>query len=385
MPPETEWPEVGSDALDPLYAGRETRRPWLPRRRPVLGVRSTVAPSVMFILLGVVLGPHGIDLLSMGVLDRLDMVVSVALAILGVFVGLGLTAIPKAARRPAMLGAMTGSAVTIAIVAGGLGLLLTAWGMRLPMDAFTFGGIIAICATASAAVHPGTDAVLQRAAYLADMDDVPLVILGAAALAVLGGGGAQLVTLRLALTAAAGAAVGFAGWLLFDRATGAAERGVFVTGAVLLLAGMGAYLGTSPLLTGGIAALVWVRAPGEADRITGADLRVLQHPLVSLLLIFAGALIEWSRAVLWVTVAIVLLRLTGKLVASFAVAPMLRIRPGLAATALLPPGVLGIALALNVRQLQGGETGVLVAVVTAAAAISELLAAFLPRGAGDWR
>jgi hypothetical protein len=215
------------------------------------------------------------------------------------------------------------------------------------------------------------------------MDDVPLVILGAVAVAVAGGGGAPFVTLRLALTVAAGAAIGFAGWLLFDRATGAAERGVFVTGAVLLLAGMGAYLGTSPLLTGGIAALVWVRAPGAADRITAADLRVLQHPLVSLLLIIAGALIEWNRVVLWVAAAIVLLRLMGKLVASFAVAPMLQIRPGLAATALLPPGVLGIALALNVRQVLGSETGVLVAVVTAAAATSEILAAFLPREIED--
>jgi hypothetical protein len=63
---------------------------------------------------------------------------------------------------------------------------------------------------------------------------------------------------------------------------------------------------------------------------------------------------------------------------------MLRVSPGLAATALLPPGVLGIGLALNFRQLEGTGAGTLVAAVTAAAAISELIAAFLPRE-GDVR
>jgi hypothetical protein len=351
----------------------------------VFGVHATVAPSLMFIAVGAILGPSSLDLLSASVLARLDTVVSVALAILGVFVGLGLTSVPPGSAREALLGAVTVSAVTIAIVSGGLGFLLTRWGVELSLGVFTFASLIAICATASAAVHLGTDPAGRRAAYLADMDDVPLVLLGAVAIALLGGGGPSVIALRLAMTIVAGAAVGLAGWLLFDRARGAAERGVFVTGAVLLLAGIGAYLGTSPLLTGGIAALVWVRAPGAADRITAADLRVLQHPLVSLLLIVAGALIQWNRTVLWIGAALVLLRLTGKLVASFAVAPMLRIPPGLAATALLPPGVVGISLALNVRQVHGADAGALVAVVTAAAAVSELVAAFLPRTLEDGR
>ena len=160
----TDWPEVGSDVLDPLYAGRSVRRRWLPRRNPVLGVHGTVAPSVMFILIGVVLGPSGLNVLSSGVIERLDMLVSVALAVLGVFIGLGLTAIPGASVRSVLVAAITVSAVTIAIVAGGLGLLLTTWNMRLPMDALTFVVIVGLCATASAAVHLGDHPVLRRAA-----------------------------------------------------------------------------------------------------------------------------------------------------------------------------------------------------------------------------
>jgi hypothetical protein len=346
-------------------------------------VRATIASPLLFITGGILLGPEVLNLLSPAVIGRLDIVVSVALAILGVFLGLGTTSIPKHAVRLALAGAAVGAAVTIAVVAAGMSLLLVSWNRQLPMDPVAFAAIIAVCASASAAVHLVASPAIQRAAYLADADDVPLVVIGALAVSVLAGGAPSPLITRLALTVGASAAVGVAGWLLFDRASGLAERGVFVTGAVLLLAGIGAYLGTSPLLTGAIAALVWVRAPGAADRITAADLRVLQHPLVSMLLLIAGALIEWNRAVLWAAVAVVLLRLIGKLAASFAVAPMLRLPPGLIATVLLPPGVLGIALALNIRQVQGHDAAGIVAIVTAAAAASELLAAFLPRDFED--
>lgn len=379
MSRETEWTEVGRDPFDRPRAAAPPRRAWLPRPRPALGVPSAVAPPVMFIVLGLLLGPHALDVISPAVLNRLDIVVSVALAILGVFVGLGTTSIPAGAMRTSLAGGIIGSAVTIAAVGVGLALLVASWGLRLPLHPLGYAAFIGICASASASMYFTETPVTVRAAYLADVDDIPLVVLGTGAIAVLAGGSPSSILLRLGTTLLAAAAVGVAGWLLFDRARGPAERAVFVTGAVLLLAGIGAYLGTSPLLTGAVAALVWVRAPGAADRITAADLRILQHPLVSLLLIVAGALIEWSLFVLWVAAAIVLLRLMGKLIASFALAPMLRIEPGVLASALLPPGVMGIALALNARQVLGGELTSLVAAVTAATAASEILAVFLPR------
>jgi hypothetical protein len=224
---------------------------------------------------------------------------------------------------------------------------------------------------------------MGRAAHLADADDVPLVLLGAIAIAALSGGGPTQIAVRLALSVIAGGSIGVAGWLLFDRATGAAERGVYVTGAVLLIAGAGAYLGTSPLLCGCVAAIVWVRAPGGADRITAGDLAALQHPLVAILLILAGTLITWTPPVMAVAAAVLLLRLAGKLLASVVVAQILRIPPATLATALLPPGVVGIALALNAEQVLGRDIAMLVAVVTLAAGASELVAAFLPRDIED--
>jgi hypothetical protein len=207
-----------------------------------------------------------------------------------------------------------------------------------------------------------------------DLDDVPLILLGTLAVAVASG---RPVTSSVVLTGLASLLAGTAGWLLFDRARGDAERGVFVTGTVLLLGGIAAYAGTSPLLSGCIAALFWHRAAGAADRIIAADMGRLQHPLVALLLIVAGAWIQWSLALLWIAAPLVLLRIVGKLLGSAAASRITGIAAGLLATVLLPPGVLGIALALNVHQVHGGAT-LLVSGVAVAAIVSELLSALLP-------
>ena len=379
MPAGSDWPEIGRDVLDPPRPPPQGGWRLLPRRRLALGVRATAAPTALFILCGIALGPSGLSLLTPGVLNRLDIVVSVALAVLGVFVGLGMMSIPRRSAEDALIGGAAASTTTIGAVASGLFLLLASWQLRLPIDALAFASMVGICCSASAALHSSANVGLGRAAYLADADDVPLVLLGAIAIAALAGGSAAEIAVRLGLTIVAGLSIGAAGWLLFDRATGAAERGVYVTGAILLIAGAGAYLGTSPLLCGCLAAVVWVRAPGAADRITAGDLAALQHPLVAILLIFAGSLIEWTPPVLAIAAAVLLLRLAGKLLASLVVARLLRIPPAILATALLPPGVVGIALALNAEQVLGRETATIVGVVTLAAGASELVAAFLPR------
>ncbi|MCC7181648.1 MAG: hypothetical protein IT177_24930 [Acidobacteria bacterium] len=376
MSPERHWPEVGRDALD--APAPPVRRRWLPRRRLALGVGDTLAPSLVFIAIGVLLGPSGINVLSPGILGRAEPLVSVALAVLGVFVGVGTTTIPRAAARDAYLAGGLGFIVTTVGVAGGLWFLLDAWAVPLPIPAAACAAFLGIAASASAVTHAGQSESARRVIRMADVDDVPLIVFGSVAVAWLGGEGSAAAALRLAATVASGAGIGLAGWLLFERATGTPERGVFVTGTILLMAGTGMYLGTSPLLTGFVAALVWVRAPGVADRIGVNDLRVLQHPLLALLLIVAGATIEWTLVVVWAAVATLLLRLVGKILASVAVAPLVRVRPGLLATALLPPGVLGIALAINASHVLGGDSALLVGIATTAAAASEALAMFLP-------
>lgn len=375
MPRGGDHPEIGRDALDsPRPLALWTRL--FPARRAALGLRASPAPSLAFILFGVVIGPALLGILDPAALVRLDPLVSVALAALGVFVGLGVAAPAQPGEWRLLAAALAAVAVTILIVAPAMHLLLAGWAIPMPTDTWIFALVLGVCASASAATRIPGAGPASRVARIVDLDDAPLVVLGAI---VVGLASAGPLLAGLALTVAAGASIGLAGWLLFERATGEAERAVLVAGAIALLGGVGAYAGTSPLLSGAIAALVWAWTPGHADRLIREDLRKLQHPLVALLLIIAGAAIEWSDFLLWVAAPLVLLRLAGKLLASALVMRIGGVPAGLVATVLLPPGVLGVAVALNVQQVSGSATLLLSAVVVAAA-VSELLSAFVLPG-----
>ncbi len=110
-----------------------------------------------------------------------------------------------------------------------------------------------------------------------------------------------------------GLAVGVIGWLLIERAHSDAERGVFVMGSLALAGGASAYLALSPLLAGLAAGMFWNWSPGRADAIVRQDLQKFQHPLVVLMLLAAGASLQFSLAALWLFAPFVVFRLAGKL------------------------------------------------------------------------
>jgi hypothetical protein len=371
---------TGAETL-PL-APRRLERLWrlLPRRRPSLGVRPTAAPGWLFVLLGVLAGPRGIAVLTPGVLREMQPVTWVALAVIGVFVGMGAAQAVTGSRGREWMATGIVTGITVTLVAGGLFLLATA--ASVPVSgSLAAGALIAgLAASASAALDaPTSNRDVRRAARLADLDDIPVLVAGAGAIAWFAGDGAVL---RSFLTLCAGGTIALAGCLLFERAD-ESERGTFLTGAVLLLAGAGAYLGTSPLLAGAMAGVVWVRMPGTADRITTRDLSTLQHPLVALLLVVAGALVEWTLPVLWMTAALVVLRLAARLLASMAAARAIRIRPALLATALINPGTVGIALAVNAVLTLGPAYQWLAGATAASALVLELFALLIPQDEED--
>lgn len=373
-------PELGHDRLDVVLG--PVARPWwsLPRRSPALGIGSLRTPAFVYVLLGAALGPSALDILSHATLNEAQPIAWVALAVLGVFVGLGLHSDSSAAPRSTLVAGVVVGVITVATISAGL--LFEVSRVRQAGTAILNSGgaaacvLIGLCAAVSGALHTRSHAAgeLHAAARLADLDDVPLVLAGTALVAVMGGGP---IWSRLAATLVGGAAVGFAGWLLFDHADDA-ERGLYVAGAVLLLAGIGAYLGSSPLLAGWAAAVLWARLPGAADRITARDLRPLQHPLVALLLLMAGALTRWDAAVLWVSAFLVVLRFAAKLVATLATYRYMRISPAILASVLLYPGVMGIAVATNARLLLGADIDWVLSTVTITTVVAEIVAAFLP-------
>ena len=377
MSPADEAPEIGRDTLDPV--GSPTL--WaqvFPARRSALGLRPSSAPALTFILIGIVLGPHGLGVLNAAAILRLDPVISIALAALGIFVGLGISTSTASEPHPVIVAALLEVMLTAAVVGGGLYLLLTKWGVTVAPDRPLFAAALGICASASAATRVTGTGYAARVARIVDLDDVPLVLLGAVVVAMSGSRG---IVAGAVLIVVASLLAGSAGWMLFERARGDAERGAFVAGTLALLGGVAAYTGMSPLLGGTVAALVWAWSPGGADRLIASDLRKLQHPLVGLLLIIAGATIQWHYVMVWVAAPLVLLRIIGKLLASLAIARVAAVPAGLLATVLLPPGVLGVALALNVQQALGTEDMLLVSTVTVAAAVSELVSVLPLAGA----
>src|SRR5262245_23978465 len=60
------------------------------RTRSALGLSPSLTPAVIYLPLGALLGPLGLGLISPRILSRLDVAVTIALAVIGVMVGIAL-------------------------------------------------------------------------------------------------------------------------------------------------------------------------------------------------------------------------------------------------------------------------------------------------------
>jgi hypothetical protein len=386
--PFEESREIGG--ADPIDVGvAERKRPVrvlfsrLLRRRAALGLAPVIAPAVVFVPLGVLMGPAFLNLLSRNVLVHLDVVVSVGLAVLGVFVGMALK-LPSARDRALLVAGCIESFITIAFVTAALWYLLVQWGMPLllpaPLAALTLG----ICAAASSAesVEISSDEKHRTATRIADLDDALPILVGGVVVALIASTDRTHINdalMSAGRTCLAGLAIAVAGWLLFERAHSAVERGVFIIGTLVLLGGSAAYLSGSPLLAGMIAGLFWTWTPGRAEQMVRESLAKFQHPLIVLMLLVAGANCRLTVAAIWLLAPLVLFRLAGKLAGGW-VAARLReeVTPGDLGTYLIAPGLLGIAFALNVHQMGGALGGTDIITATSAAVLaSEALAIVL--------
>ena len=351
----------GPDPIDRRLGSPETAATWLLsllRTRSALGLAPSLTPATIFLPLGALLGPAGLGLFSTTLLARLDVAVTIALAVLGVIVGIALGRDLRLA-VPLLLAASLESAVTIAAVAGATMYFLSSTGVPVGAPVIAMSLALALCASASSATSSRADSepVADVATRVADLDDVLPIVMATFAFAVLPGIEMRQTTIVIFTPISIGLAVGALGWLLFERAESGAERGVFVLGALALAGGGAAYLRASPLIVGLIAGFCWTMAPGRADRLVQDDLKKVQHPLVVLLLVTAGALWTPTLTALWLLVPYLLFRLVGKVAGAWASAGFLDVSAGDLAAFLIPSGVLAIAFALNFRQVLPPEAG----------------------------
>jgi hypothetical protein len=353
--------------------------------RSALGLSPSLTPAVVFLPVGFLLGPRGLNLLSPTVLSRLDLAVTIAFAVLGVLAGIALGREIKSSTRLFMAASLE-SLVTIAAVTGATIYFARETGLPVGAPLTAFALALGLCASASSATSadPDSEPAAEVATRVADLDDVVPIAVATIGFGLLAPVAAQDTLLLAALTPViAGLAVGAIGWLLFERAESGAERAVFLLGALALAGGAAAVLRVSPLAVGLVAGLCWTIAPGRADRIVQDDLSKVQHPLVVLLLVTAGALWTPSVVSLWLLAPYLLFRLAGKVAGAWVSARIVDVSAADLAAFLVPPGVLAVAFALNFRQLLPADAGdtLLSAVVIGTAAFDLFALAVVPH----WR
>jgi len=349
------------------------------RRSVALGLSPAVVPVSAWLALGFVLGPALLGVLSTEVLAHLDAAVSVALGTLGVFAGLAL--VPRARGAAPLLGAAlveSGAAVAIVFAAAWFLLIAQSVPLTSPIPLIAISLAAAAGASGASALVEGQQGEGDHAVHVADLDDVLPIVLAAAGAGFASPGAGPNWIVAIGEPIAIGLASGGIGLLLFERTASEAERAVYVLGVLALIGGACAYAGVSPLLAGLCAGVFWRNMPGRADAVIGGDLRKFQHPLVVLLVVVAGAQTMVGPLPLFLFAIFVVFRLSGKVIGGAAAA---RLVPTLAGEVLgaylVSPGVMGIAIALNLQQIAPADGRAVVSAVAAGAVVFELVSAFV--------
>lgn len=382
IPPEIRRRELGGpDPIDRRLGVPAPPSPltWLLsllRTRSALGLAPSLTPAVIFLPLGFLLGPNVLGWITPRLLDRLGLAVTIALAVLGVLVGMALGREIRTAARLFFAASME-SAVTTAMVAGSSAYFI--FRTEVPLDASLLGFALALglCASASSATsaHPDSEPAAAVATRVADLDDVLPIALAVVVFALIGASSNADVWVMTLAPPLIGLAVGAIGWLVFERAESGPERVLFVLSTLALAGGAAAYLHVSPLAVGLVAGVTWTLVPGRVDRVVENDLRRVQHPLVVLLLVTAGASATLTPAAIWLLPPYLLFRLAGKVAGAWLSAPFVEVRSSDLASFLMPPGVLAVAFALNFSQLLPAASGqMLLSTVAVGTAAFELFA-----------
>jgi len=350
-----------------------------PSRRLALGLSPTPTAGLALLLVGMALGAHGLNVLSEPILGSLDPAVSAALAALGALVGLEIRV-----RRPRegrlLTAANIEAGATIVVVAAGIAIVsvLSPPAAQMP---WLFAAMLGVCAAPSSTPWgPPDDLRRATAARIGDLDDVLPIVLGVIAIAWARAAPPLALLALVGQTAGIAIVVAAAGWLLVTQTAAESEQRVFAVGALLLLGGAAAHLSVSALFVGLIAGICWnaTSTPGR-DRIA-RDLLYLQHPLVVLLLIVAGARLQIGVGVWGLVAAYVVLRMAGKVIGAWVAS---RIAPELPADLgfrLVAPGVAAVAIALDAQQARGAsDAQTMFAIVVAGSLASELLSVVASR------
>jgi hypothetical protein len=373
-------PADGELGLLPAANGRATRR-W----RGLLMWSATSAPVALLLTAGVAVGPHGINLLSAVALTSLDPVMPVALAALGVLVGVNVINHRTDDLR-LFAAACLAAAVTTIVVSAGFGVVAVSTTSSIARPFWILILASGLCAATSLTL-PSDDVLEPRSAAtrIIELGVLLPIVAGALLLAWFRAGSAAAAGVLVAQACAVTLALAAAAWLLLTRAASDTEERVFAVSALLLVGGAAAALSLSALFGGLVAGIFWRYAGRRPRETISRDVLFVQHPLLVLVLLVAGARAELSSSTLALGLAYVVLRVAGQLAAGF-FAKHAAGGKGLGNLGfhLLPPGVFGVGFALNAVGVVGADASMLLATVVVGAIGSELVANLsAPRSAGE--
>jgi hypothetical protein len=308
-------------------------------------------PAALVILAGAASGPSGLGLLSPAVLESLDPALPVALAALGVFVGIGFNLRIDRDRR-ALAATSIRAVITMGFVAAGIALLMRVWGAALGLPEWFSSAAVAISAA----------------------DDPLSVLLGGIALAFLREATPAAAAILTVEATAVTLAIAAAGWLLLSRSAPGAEQRIFVIALLLLLGGASEYLSLSALTAGFVAGFVWEAAGGSTSRAIRQDVLYVQGPLIALVLLVSGARLVLTPVVVALGLAYLALRVAGTLTGSAVARRLVPSWEADSGAAVLSPGIVGLAFALNALRAAGPDAASVLAIVVIGVVGSELFA-----------
>jgi len=354
--------------------GRRSRR-W----RGLLVWSATSAPVALLLTTGIAFGPRGINLLSPATLPLLDPVVPVALAALGVLVGLGVGD-RRTGDRPVFGAACLVAAVAMLVVSAGFAVVALAAMSSIARPFWTLILIGGICAATSLTLPAGNPLEPRTAATrVMELGVLLPIVAGGLMLAWLRAGSSTGAAVLVAHACGVTLALAAAAWLLLTRVSSETEERVFAVSALLLVGGVAGALAVSALLGGLVAGVFW-RYAGRHPRDTiSRDVLFVQHPLLVLVLLVAGARADLSPAPLALGAGYAVLRVVGQLAGGAVARRVAGVNgPRDLGLYLLPPGVFGVAVALNAVSIVGADASMLLAAVVAGTIGSELVALLLP-------
>jgi hypothetical protein len=313
-------------------------------------------------------------LLSSSTLSLLDPAVPVALAALGVQTGLGIGG-RRSFGHPLSTIAWLDAAITTLLVTAGLLVVAQATtSLDLRMVALLTG----LCAATSLTLPASTPLEPRStASQVVELNVLPAIVFGGFVLGSVQLSGFAAVSLVVQASIAT-AVLAAAGWLLLTRASSDTEERVFAFGMLLLIGGAADYLSISALLGGLVAGAFWRGLGGAPLESVSRAALFVQHPLLVLVLLVAGAHADFSPASLGLSAAYVLLRATSKLAGGVIAKALLPMRPpDDLGVRLLSPGIFGVGFALNAFRAIGSDALLVLSVVVAGTVGSQFLAVFM--------